>query len=167
MSDNNTNLASRTIFDESGYDEMQKAENHEIGFKLFIRMFFVVTIFALILVMVCSDIKSIAGTAISLILTAVVLGFYLLYAYMTAKRGIMNPKFAKSWSGTWVIVFYGIMLVASCARLIGGIQSSCELYDIALYIEWLIISTEAVLMCLCAKKNNKVLKKQLEEDGEE
>ncbi|MBQ8176500.1 MAG: hypothetical protein IJ035_05630 [Oscillospiraceae bacterium] len=167
MSDNNTNLASGTIFDDAGYDEMQKAENHEIGFKLFKRMFFVVTIFALILVMVCSDIESVAGTAISLALTAVVLGFYLLYAYMTAKRGIMNPKFAKSWSGTWIIVFHGIMLAAWCARLIGDIQSGCELYDIALYIGWLMISTEAVLMCLCAKKNNKVLKKQLEEDEEE
>ncbi len=161
-----TTLASGTIFDEAGYDEMQKAENHEIGFKLFKRMFFMVTIFALVLVMVCADIESIAGTAISLALTAVVLGFYLLYAYMTAKRGIMNPKFAKSWSGTWVIVFFGIMLAAWCARLIEDIQSSCELYDIALYIEWLMISTEAVLMCLCAKKNNKVLKKQLEDDGE-
>lgn len=162
-----TNLASGTLFDEIGYDEMQKTENHEIGYKLFKRMFFVVTIFAVVLVMVCADIESIAGTAISLALTAVVLGFYVLYAYMTAKRGIMNPKFAKSWSGTWVIIFYGIMFVAWCVRLIGDIQSGDKLYDIALYIEWLMISTEAMLMCLCAKKNNKVLKKQLEEDGEE
>ena len=91
-----TNLASGTLFDEIGYDEMQKTENHEIGYKLFKRMFFVVTIFAVVLVMVCADIESIAGTASSLALTAVVLGVYVLYAYMTAKRGIMNPKFAKS-----------------------------------------------------------------------
>ncbi len=167
MSDNNTNLASGTIFDEAGYDEMQKAENHEIGFRLFRIMFFVVLLFTMVFIIVCSNTENLAGTIISLVLLATLFGFYLLYAYMTAKRGIMNPKFAKSWSGTWIIVFYGIMLAAWCARLIGDIQNDDSFYDVVHYIMWLIISTEAMLMCLCAKKNNKVLKKQLEDDGEE
>ena len=167
MSDNNTTLASGTIFDEAGYDEMQKAENHEIGFRLFRIMYFITLIFALALIVICSNTENLAGTIISLVLLATLFGFYLLYAYMTAKRGIMNPKFAKSWSGTWIIVFYGIMLAAWCARLIGDIQNDDSFYDVVHYIMWLIISTEAMLMCLCAKKNNKVLKKQLEDDGEE
>ena len=167
MSDNNTTLASGTIFDEAGYDEMQKAENHEIGFRLFRIMFFVVLLFTMVFIIVCSNTENLAGTIISLVLLATLFGFYLLYAYMTAKRGIMNPKFAKSWSGTWIIVFYGIMLAAWCARLIGDIQNDDSFYDVVHYIMWLIISTEAMLMCLCAKKNNKVLKKQLEDDGEE
>ena len=166
MSDNNTNLASGTIFDEAGYDEMQKAENHEIGFRLFRIMFFVVLLFTMVFIIVCSNTENLAGTIISLVLLATLFGFYLLYAYMTAKRGIMNPKFAKSWSGTWIIVFYGIMLAAWCARLIGDIQNDDSFYDVVHYIMWLMISTEAMLMCLCAKKNNKVLKKQLEDDGE-
>lgn len=33
--DNNKNALSGTIFDEAGYDEMQIAENHEIGCRLF------------------------------------------------------------------------------------------------------------------------------------
>ena len=98
MSDNNTTLASGTIFDEAGYDEMQKAENHEIGFKLFRIMYFVMLLFTTILIIVCSNTENLAGTIISLVLLATMFGFYLLYAYMTAKRGIMNPKFAKSWS---------------------------------------------------------------------
>lgn len=167
MSDNKTTLASGTIFDEAGYDEMQKAENHEIGFRLFRIMFFVVLLFTMVFIIVCSNTENLAGTIISLVLLATLFGFYLLYAYMTAKRGIMNPKFAKSWSGTWIIVFYGIMLAAWCARLIGDIQNDDSFYDVVHYIMWLMISTEAMLMCLCAKKNNKVLKKQLEDDEEE
>ena len=162
-----TTLASGTLFDEGGYDEMQKAENHEIGFRLFRIMFFVVLLFTVVFIIVCSNTENLAGTIISLVLLATLFGFYLLYAYMTAKRGIMNPKFAKSWSGTWIIVFYGIMLAAWCARLIGDIQNDDSFYDVVHYIMWLIISTEAVLMCLCAKKNNQVLKKQLEDDEEE
>ena len=40
-----TTFASGTIFDEVGYDEMQKAENHEIGFRLFRIMYFVMLLF--------------------------------------------------------------------------------------------------------------------------
>lgn len=36
---NNKSALSGTIFDEAGYDEMQKSENHEIGYRLFKAMF--------------------------------------------------------------------------------------------------------------------------------
>ncbi len=167
MSDNNTNLASGTIFDDAGYDEMQKAENHEIGFRLFRIMFFVVLLFTMVFIVVCSNTENLAGTIISLVLLATIFGFYLLYAYMTAKRGIMNPKFAKSWSSTWVLFFYPLVAILWSSLLISDIQNGDSFYDVVHCIMWLIISTASVLMCLCAKKNNKVLKKQLEEDGEE
>lgn len=167
MSDNNTTLASGTIFDEAGYDEMQKAENHEIGFRLFRIMFFVVLAFAMVFIVVCSNTENLAGTIISLVLLATLFGFYLLYAYMTAKRGIMNPKFAKSWSGTWVIIVYAIIAFLWAVRLIDDLCYGKELFDVSPSIMWIILTVEAMLMCLCAKKNNKVLKKQLEEDGEE
>ena len=159
----NTNLASGTIFDENGYDEMQKAENHEIGFKLFRVMFFVVLAFALVLVMVCGKAGNVAGMVISLVLMAVILGFYVLYAYMTAKKGIMNPRFAKGWSGTWVIIAYILIAALWGTQLIDAVKDS-SLSDIANCVMWLIISTEAMLMCLCAKKNKKVLEEQLKEE---
>lgn len=162
-----TTLASGTIFDEAGYDEMQKAENHEIGFRLFRIMFFVVLVFVAVLIIVCSNTECLAGLVISFVFLATMFGFYLLYAYMTAKRGIMNPKFAKSWSGTWVIIFYAIVDFLWTVRLIDDLCYGEELFDVSTSIMWLIFSTEAMLMCLCAKKNNKVLKKQLEDDGEE
>lgn len=165
MSDNNTTLASGTIFDEAGYDEMQKAENHEIGFRLFRIMFFVVLAFALAFIIVCGTAENTVGVVLSLILLAVVYGFYVLYAYLTAKRGVMNPKFAKRWSSTWVQFFYPVILFLWGIRLIDAVNDN-DLSQIANSVMWLIISTEAMLMCLCAKKNNKVLKKQLEGDGE-
>ena len=167
MSDNNTTLASGTIFDEGGYDEMQKAENHEIGFRLFRIMYFVVLLFTTVLITVCSNTENLAGTIISLVLLATMFGFYLLYAYMTAKRGIMNPKFAKNWSSTWILFLDPLLAILWISQFISDIHHGDSFYDVVHCIMWLIISTEAVLMCLCAKKNNKVLKKQLEDDGEE
>ena len=40
--DGNPIYQATTIFDETGYDEMQKAENHEIGFRLFRIMYFII-----------------------------------------------------------------------------------------------------------------------------
>ena len=77
---NDKNALSGTIFDEAGYDEMQKSENHEIGCRLFKVMFFVVLAAALILTMVCGNANDLWGMAFSLVLFAVVFVFYIIYA---------------------------------------------------------------------------------------
>lgn len=159
--DNEKNALSGTIFDEAGYDEMQKSENHEIGYRLFKAMFFVVLAAALILVMFCGNVNDLWGTVISLSLFAVILAFYIIYAYMTAKKGIMNPKFAKNWSAKWIIPVYIILEVVAVSRIF---HSEHELSDIALIIQWQIIIISCISMSLCAMKNNRVLKAQLEEN---
>ena len=159
--DNNKNALSGTIFDEAGYDEMQKSENHEIGYRLFKAMFFVVLAAALILVMFCGNANDLWGTVISLSLFAFILAFYIIYAYMTAKKGIMNPKFAKNWSAKWIIPVYIILEVVAVSRIF---HSEHELSDIALVIQWQIIIISCISMSLCAMKNNRVLKAQLEEN---
>lgn len=161
------NIASGTIFDEIGYDEMQKRENHEIGFKLFRVMFFLALVFSLVLVIVCGSANDTAGMVISIILMATVYGFYVIYAAMTAKKGIMNPKFAKSWSGSWVIVAYAVLGALWVYKLVNNLNKDSELSDIANCIVWLILILSSVLLSLCAKKNNKVLKEQLKDDEQE
>ncbi len=158
---NDKNALSGTIFDEAGYDEMQIAKNHEIGYRLFKAMFFVVLAAALILVMFCGNANDLWGTVISLSLFAVILAFYIIYAYMTAKKGIMNPKFAKNWSAKWIIPVYIILEVVAVSRIF---HSEHELSDIALIIQWQIIIISCISMSLCAMKNNRVLKAQLEEN---
>lgn len=159
--DNDKNALSGTIFDEVGYDEMQIAKNHEIGYRLFKAMFFVVLAAALILVMVCGNANDFWGMTVSLALLAVVFVFYIIYAYMTAKRGIMNPKFARNWSAKWIIPVYIILEVVAITRIF---HSEHELSDIALMIQWQIIIISCISMSLCAMKNNRVLKAQLEEN---
>ena len=158
---NEKNALSGTIFDEAGYDEMQIAENHEIGYRLFKAMFFVALIAAMLLVMFCGNANDLWGTVISLVLFAVIFAFYIIYAYMTAKKGIMNPKFAKSWSAKWIIPVYIILEVMAISRIF---HSEHELSDIALIIQWQIIIISCISMSLCAMKNNRVLKAQLEEN---
>ena len=158
---NEKNALLGTIFDEAGYDEMQKSENHEIGYKLFKAMFFVVLIVSVILTMVCGKANDLWGMAVSLALLAIVFAFYVIYAYMTAKKGIMNPKFAKGWSAKWVIPAYMILEIMAISRFF---HSEHELSDIALIIQWQIIIISCISMSLCAMKNNRVLKAQLEEN---
>ncbi len=159
---NEKNALSGTIFDEAGYDEMQIAENHEIGYRLFKAMFFVVLIVSFILTMVCGKANDLWGMAVSLVLLAVVFVFYVIYAYMTAKKGIMNPKFAKGWSAKWVIPVYFILEVVEAVQIFR--RSEYELSDIAFIIQWQIIIISCILISLCAMKNNRVLKAQLEEN---
>ena len=159
---NDKNALSGTIFDEAGYDEMQKSENHEIGYRLFKAMFFIVLAAALILTMVCGNANDLWGMAFSLALLAVVFVFYIIYAYMTAKKGIMNPKFAKGWSAKWVIPVYFILEVFEAVQIFR--RSEYELSDIAFIIQWQIIIISCISMSLCAMKNNRVLKAQLEEN---
>lgn len=159
--DNNKNALSGTIFDEAGYDEMQIAENHEIGYRLFKAMFFVALIASFILTVVCGNANDLWGMAVSLALLAFVFVFYIIYAYMTAKKGIMNPKFAKSWSAKWIIPAYMILEIMAISRFF---HSEHELSDIALIIQWQIIIISCISMSLCAMKNNRVLKAQLEDN---
>ena len=159
---NDKNALSGTIFDEAGYDEMQKSENHEIGYRLFKAMFFIVLAAALILTMVCGNANDLWGMAFSLALLAVVFVFYIIYAYMTAKKGIMNPKFAKGWSAKWIIPVYFILEVFEAVQIFR--RSEYELSDIALIIQWQIIIISCILISLCAMKNNRVLKAQLEDN---
>ena len=157
------NIASGTIFDEIGYDEMQKSENHEIGFRLFRIMFFVVLVFSFMLTLVCAYAENVPGVIISFALMAVTYGFYILYAYMTAKKGIMNPKFAKSWSAKWVIPFFFILELFWIHKIF---FSEMDMYDTITYSDCLIIITGCLLMSLCARKNNKVLDEQNKEEEE-
>lgn len=159
--DNNKNALSGTIFDEAGYDEMQIAENHEIGYRLFKAMFFVVLAASFILTVVCGNANDLWGMAVSLALFAVVFVFYIIYAYMTAKKGIMNTKFAKGWSAKWIIPTYIVLEVVVITRIF---HSEHELSDIALIIQWQIIIISCISMSLCAMKNSRVLKAQLEDN---
>ena len=161
------NIASGTIFDEIGYDEMQKAENHEIGFKLFRVLFFIALLFAFIMTLICEAAENVPGIIASLVFMAIVYGFYIAYAYMTAKRGIMNPKFAKGWSGKWVIPAYNVIALIWGTKLLGLKGETPGVGDISLAVMWLIIITGCIGISLCSMKNNRVLKKQLEETDEE
>lgn len=159
----NTNIATGTIFDEIGRDERQKTENHEIGYKLFSIMFFITLLFSMALVIVCRNMNDMPGMAISFALMATVYGFYIAYAYLTAKKGIMNPKFAKGWSGKWVIPCYIVLALIWGSKILRSDGEQPSLDDITLALMWLIIITGCIAISLCARKNNRVVKEQLDD----
>lgn len=160
-------ISSGSIFDEYGFDEMQRTENHEIGYKLFSIMLFVILIFSVVLVIICRNMGDMPGMILSIVLMATIYGFYITYAYITAKKGIMNPRFAKSWSSKCVIPFYIVIALVWGAKLFSLKGEAPDIDDISLAVMWLIMITGCIGISLCAMKNNRVVKAQLEEDPEE
>ena len=158
----NKNTLNSTVFDETGYDEMQKAANHEIGYKIFSVMFYAVLIIAITLIIWCSGHNDIGGMILAYILLTVVYGCYIVYMYMTAKKGIMNPKFAKRWSHIGLEGFFAMMMVLSSSNLLVSLENKPA--ENAFWLMCVIISLGGMLICLCAQKNNKVLKEQLKEE---
>ena len=118
----------------------------------------------MILVMLCSNANEMTASVVSIVFFAVNFGFYIAYAYMTAKKGIMNPKFAKNWSAKWIIPVYVVLEIWIVIRML---RSERELSDIAIMIQWQILIISGIAMSLCAMKNNRVVKSQLEEDETE
>lgn len=115
----------------------------------------------MILVMICSNSNNMTAAIISIVFFAVNFGFYIAYAYMTAKKGIMNPKFARNWSAKWIIPVYIVLEIWIVIRMF---RSERALSDVAIMIQWQIIVLGAISMSFCAMKNNRVVKSQLEED---
>lgn len=72
----------------------------------------------------------------------------------------MNPKFAKTWANKGIIPIYIVL------ALVWATKFFCidELSDLTLPIMWLIMIAGCIGISLCAKKINRVVKKQLEEE---
>lgn len=157
-------LNSGAILDDFGFDERQKIENYEIGFRLFRILIIVAMIFSYIVNIWCSMAENLIGTVLSIVMFAVFYGFYVIYAYLTAKKGVMNPKFARNLNKKYSYVGLAAVFCAAVIFLVLEIRSGERLYDIVRWILLLILIAESWLINLCARKNNRILAEQFKED---
>lgn len=100
MSENNEyntyeKVVGDNLFSDSGLDEMQKSESYRIGFKMFRAMFFTCLVIAMIMIAAADTMGNTVLTVMGLILITALMGFYTLYAVLTAAKGIMPDKYAK------------------------------------------------------------------------
>ena len=148
------------LFSESGFDEMQKAKNYEIGFKLFRVFYFVMFAASLSIVCVAVALESLPFQCIGAGLAFLCTAFYLTYAAKTAAAGVMNRRFAETMSKKYVL-FYGIVILIAWLCVLSKGDS-----DGALVCIWINLGAMYIGNYLCSRKNMKVLEKMLKEDSE-
>lgn len=83
------------LFSDSGFDEMQKAKNYEIGFKLFRAFFWVAYLMSMIIIIASAAFESLFFMITGFSFLALCDAFYLVCAAKAAAAGVMNPKLAK------------------------------------------------------------------------
>ncbi|MCM1329700.1 MAG: hypothetical protein NC253_09705 [Ruminococcus sp.] len=149
------------LFSESGFDEMQKAKNYEIGFKLFRAFFWIMYFVSMGIIATAVGVESTLFAAIGFGVLVLCTAFYLLYAAKASAAGVMNPKFAaqaakKSYlvSGIIVLTLWLFMLVC------GNVQLETAGM-------WIILSVIYIGNYICSRRNMKVLEKMLKENEEE
>ncbi len=148
------------LFSESGFDEMQKAKNYEIGFKLFRIFYFVMFAASLSIVGVAAALESLLFQFIGAGLAFVCTAFYLTYAAKTAAAGVMNRRFAETMSKKYVL-FSGIFILI--VWLFIGIKGDTDL----VISMWINLGAMYIGNYICARKNMKVLEKMLKDNDEE
>ncbi|MDE5576001.1 MAG: hypothetical protein K2J11_01265 [Oscillospiraceae bacterium] len=148
------------IFSESGFDEMQKTRNYEIGFKIFRVFFWVMYIMAAIVLVAAMAVESKLVLVIGTAFMAVCDIFYLLYAAKVSSLGVMNIDFAKRMSQKSIMIAYIFMGVIWTINLFLGSAAA------ATAIVMILMSILYIGLYICAKRNMKVFEKMMNEDSD-
>lgn len=158
--DNLMGSGNADLFSESGFDEMQKAKNYEIGFKLF-RVFFWIMYIASFVVMwaaIASENKAI--TIIGLVLISLCAVFYILYAAKASATGVLNQKFAETMSKKSTLICGILILAIWLFRILDG-TAAPEFAG-----TWIVLAVFYISNYLCSRRNMKVLEKMLKDEEE-
>ena len=165
MADNNYSVTQKdhgdgSRFDDSGFDEMQKAKNYEIGFKLF-RVFYYVSFPFAITFVNFSRGESLLLLITSFLFMGTCMTISLIYAAKASAAGVMNLKYARTMSKRSTLVCGVILMLALLYMAVsGGLDISTDI---------MLIMVLVFLVCfhICARRNMKVLEKMLKENDEE
>lgn len=148
------------LFSESGFDEMQKAKNYEIGFKLFRVFFWIMYIASFVVMWAAVAYENTAITIIGLVLIAMCTLFYILYAAKASAAGVLNQKFAETMSKKSTLICGIIILAMWLFRILNGTAAP------EFAATWIILAVFYISNYLCSRRNMKVLEKMLKEENE-
>ncbi len=152
------NAANENLFSDSSLDERQRSESYCIAFKIFRAMFYTCLMLSLIIVIMSDGIKSVLLKVMGLILMTVLYGFYVLYAALTAAKGIMPESFAKRCAKKSFVIGICALEAAALVFFAASISDAAQ----TAYIT--IVSVMNIILHFLARHNFKVLKKQTEEE---
>lgn len=148
------------LFSESGFDEMQKAKNYEIGFKCFRAFFWIMYIFSMAFMLVASAYENLPITLMGLGAIYLCTAFHIIYASKAAAAGVMNRKYAETMSKKAVLVS-GLLMFILWSTMFMVSRLSIEMAGVYINLAIYYVGDH-----LCARKNMKVLEKMLNEDSE-
>lgn len=149
------------LFSDSGFDEMQKAKNYEIGFKLFRAFYWTAFLMSAIFIMIAIAVDNTLFTITGFSFMAVCVVFYLIYAAKASAVGVMNPKLAKAMGKTSMLWSYiGLIAGYTIFLFTDSINRKYLVMGIMLFVMYL-------GACLFARRNMRVLEKQLKDEEKE
>lgn len=148
------------LFDESSLDEMQKAENYKIGFKLFQACFWFMYFFSMLIFITAIKTDNIIFTVYGITAMAAASMFHIIYSAKVSARGVMNSKYAEAMSKPYTAVVYTI-----CIILYGFVNLTGS--EPFVFLMFLIPYIMLIFDCIFARRNMKVLEKILKDDNEE
>ncbi|MDE7279514.1 MAG: hypothetical protein K2N26_07310 [Oscillospiraceae bacterium] len=156
----NNKEQSKDLFDESSLDEMQKAENYRIGFRLFKACYWFMYFFSMYIFVAAVNMENTIFTVCGITAMAAASVFHIIYSALVSAKGVMNIKYAEAMSKPYTSAVYTI-----CIILFGFVTLTGS-HPIA----FLMISIPYVMLicdCIFAKRNMRVLEKMLKDDSEE
>lgn len=142
------------LLDISALDEMQKLENYKIGFKMFTVSLIVWILISFATIGFGAARYNDDVVMIGEISFCIIALLYILYAVLASSKGVMNMKFAKEYSKPGVAVMWITVAITNI------------LLDIIPFMIALVMVLFYLALYLCAKRNMKVLEKQLKDDEE-
>lgn len=149
------------LFSESGFDEMQKIKNYEIGFKCFRAFFWIMYIFSAAFIMVAVAYENLPITVMGLGAMYLCTAFHIIYGSKAAAAGVMNRKYAENMSKRGVLIS-GVFMLILWATMFMLTKAQIETVGVYINLGLFYIGDH-----LCARKNMKVLEKMLDEDRDE
>lgn len=148
------------MFSEKGFDEMQLAQKYKIGFKLFRALFWVQYAAAIAVTLIAAGLENNTFMYIGAGLLSIWTIFYIIYSAKIASAGLMNAKFASSWSNIIIPIISILLILLWLINLIRNNTDSFSVY-VCINLGVMYLGTY-----FCARKNMKVLKKMLKDNDE-
>ena len=148
------------LFSENGFDEMQKSQNHEIGFKLFRACYWFMYFFSMSAFVYATNDNDTAFTVYSIALMAAASVFHIVYSAKLSAKGVMNPTYAAAMGKPASATVYVIVLILG---LMSVVYTSNPISVVILIMPGIMVLCD----CFFARRNNKVLEKMLKENEEE
>lgn len=147
------------LFDENSLDEMQKAENYRIGFKLFQACYWFMYFFSMYIFVAAVNMENTVFTVCGIAAMAVASAYHIIYSAKVSAKGVMNIKYAEAMSKPYNIAVYTI-----CIILFGFVTltGSRPITFLMIFIPYVMLICD----CIFARRNMRVLEKMLKENDE-